>query len=291
MMHIKIKDLTVTFKNGVTAINHGDLEIPQGIYGLLGENGAGKTTLMRVLATLLKPADGNVTLDGMLYSEGNYEQIRRKIGYLPQEIDLYPNLTVQECLEYMGSLAGVEKKACKKRIDYYLEKTSLKEHQKKKMKQLSGGMKRRVGLVQAILNEPDFLIVDEPTTGLDPEERIRIRNLLVDFAKNRTVLFSTHVVEDLAATCNQLAVMKKGTFLYSGHVRELLTEAEGHVFKCFADDDRMAGEIEKQYHVSAKQYMNTGLQIKIISETRPGIQCQRCTPTLEDAYIYLTNKC
>lgn len=131
-MSIKINDLTVTFKNGVTAIDHADLEIPKGMFGLLGENGAGKTTLMRVLTTVLKPTGGTVTLDGMLYSEGNYEKIQRKIGYLPQEIELYPNLTVQECLEYMGDLAGVSKKVCKERIRYYLEKTSLIEHRRKK---------------------------------------------------------------------------------------------------------------------------------------------------------------
>lgn len=233
-MSIHIEDLTVRFKNGVTAIDHADLDIPNGIFGLLGENGAGKTTLMRVLTTVLKPVSGTVTLDGILYSEGNYEKIQRKIGYLPQEIELYPNLTVQECLEYMGDLAGVPKAECKKRIEYYLKKTSLIEHRKKKMKQLSGGMKRRVGLVQALLNEPEFLIVDEPTTGLDPEERIRIRNLLVDFSENRTVLFSTHVVEDLAATCNQLAIMHKGSFLYAGSMKNLAEEAQGKIWICKA---------------------------------------------------------
>lgn len=251
-MSIKINDLTVTFKNGVTAIDHADLEIPKGLFGLLGENGAGKTTLMRVLTNVLKPTGGTVTLDGMLYSEGNYEKIQRKIGYLPQEIELYPNLTVQECLEYMGDLAGVSKKVCKERIRYYLEKTSLIEHRRKKMRQLSGGMKRRVGLIQALLNEPEFLIIDEPTTGLDPEERIRIRNLLVDFSEKRTILFSTHVVEDLVATCNQLAVMKKGAFLYAGSMQELINEAKGHIWICRATDEKQAREIEKKYHVSSK---------------------------------------
>ena len=146
-MSIKIADLTVTFKNQVTAVNHINLEISNGIYGLLGENGAGKTTLMRVLTTVLKPTGGTVSLDGILYSEGNYEKIQQKIGYLPQEIDLYPNLSVQECLEYMGELSGIPQQECKKRIKYYLEKTSLTEHRKKKMRQLSGGMKRRVGPV------------------------------------------------------------------------------------------------------------------------------------------------
>ena len=289
-MGIKIEDLTVTFKNQVTAINHASLEIPKGIFGLLGENGAGKTTLMRVLTTVLSPTGGTVTLDGMLYSEGNYEKIQKRIGYLPQEIDLYPGLTVQECLEYMGDLSGIPRQICRERISCYLEKTSLSEHRRKKMKQLSGGMKRRVGLIQAILSEPEFLIVDEPTTGLDPEERIRIRNLLVDFSQDRTVLFSTHVVEDLAATCNRLAVMKKGKFLYSGSMRDLVKQAEGHIWVCRAKDESTARQLEKKYHVSSKQYAGDELQIKFISEEPPEMECRSCEATLEDAYIYITSK-
>lgn len=151
-------------------------------------------------------------------------------------------------------------------------------------------MKRRAGLIQALLNEPEFLIVDEPTTGLDPEERIRIRNLLVDFSEGRTVLFSTHVVEDLTATCNQLAVMKKGKFLYSGSRRELLKQAEGHVWICKAEDETVARELENRYHVSSKQYAGDGLQMKLISEARPQMECSPCEATLEDAYIYIANK-
>lgn len=289
-MSIKINDLTVTFKNKVTAINHADLEIPNGVFGLLGENGAGKTTLMRVLTTVLTPTSGTVSMDGILYCEGNYPKIQRQIGYLPQEIDLYPGLTVQECLEYMGDLAGVPKEECRKRIQYYLEKTSLTEHRKKKMRQLSGGMKRRVGLVQALLNEPKFLIVDEPTTGLDPEERIRIRNLLVDFSENRTVLFSTHVVEDLAAVCNQLAVMKKGQFLYAGSIKELVRAAKGHVWICRLRDEVQAREIEKKYHISSKQLSEDGVQIRLISEKMPNVECVSVDPTLEDAYIYISGQ-
>lgn len=289
-MSIKIKDLTVTFKNKVTAIDHADLEIPGGIYGLLGENGAGKTTLMRVLTTVLSPSEGTVVMDGMLYSEENYPKIQKKIGYLPQEIDLYPGLTLQECLEYMGDLAGVPRDKCRERIRYYLEKTSLTEHRKKKMRQLSGGMKRRAGLVQALLNEPEFLIVDEPTTGLDPEERIRIRNLLVDFSENRTVLFSTHVVEDLAAVCSQLAVMKKGRFLYAGSMKELVRKAKGHVWICRAKDEIEARQIERRYHISSKQLSEDGVQIRVISEQRPDADCMPTEPTLEDAYIYVSGR-
>ena len=278
-MSIKINDLTVTFKNKVTAINHASLEIPNGVFGLLGENGAGKTTLMRVLTTVLAPTSGTVSMDGILYCEGNYPKIQHRIGYLPQEIDLYPGLTVQECLEYMGDLAGIPRNECKERIQYYLEKTSLTEHRKKKMRQLSGGMKRRVGLVQALLNEPKFLIVDEPTTGLDPEERIRIRNLLVD-----------HVVEDLAAVCNQLAVMKKGEFLYAGSMKELLREAKGHVWVCQARDEVQAREIEREYHISSKQLSEKGVQIRLINEKKPEVDCIPVEPTLEDAYIFIAGK-
>lgn len=289
-MSIKINDLTVTFRNGVTAINHADLEIPKGIFGLLGENGAGKTTLMRVLTTVLTPSSGTIFLDGMPYSEKNYAKIQSKIGYLPQEINLYPGLTVQECLEYMGDLAGVPKNTGRKRISYYLEKTSLTEHRRKKIKQLSGGMKRRVGLIQALLNEPEFLIVDEPTTGLDPEERIRIRNLLVDFSEKRTVLFSTHVVEDLAATCNRLAVMKKGEFLYSGSMKGLIEEAKGHVWSCHVNNEKEARDLERDYHVSSKQYVEDGLQVKLLCENPPKAASTPCEVLLEDAYIYMMSR-
>lgn len=288
-MSMKIEDLTVTFRNKVTAVQHVNLQIPFGIYGLLGENGAGKTTLMRVLATLLKPVTGTVTLNGITYQEGTYEQIRQKIGYLPQELNLYPELQVRECLNYMGELSGLSKVQCRERIDYYLEKTSLTEHQHKKNKQLSGGMKRRVGLIQALLNEPEFLIVDEPTTGLDPEERIRIRNLLVDFSENRTVLFSTHVVEDLAATCNRLAVMKKGRFLYADTIANLCNEAKGKIWVCQEVDEMTARELEQNYHVTSKQYGNQGMQVKLISETKPETTCRQVEATLEDAYIYITS--
>lgn len=289
-MNIKIKDLTVTFKNGVTAVNHVDLEIPHGIYGLLGENGAGKTTLMRVLTTTQKPTGGTVIMDQMMYEESNYGNIKKKIGYLPQELNLYPNLSVRECLEYLGDLSGVPKKACRERIDFYLEKTSLWEHRKKKMRQLSGGMKRRVGLIQALLNEPEFLIIDEPTTGLDPEERVRIRNLLVDFSENRTVLFSTHVVEDLAATCNRLAVMRKGSFLYTGTVNDLMNMAKGHIWVCTVKDDREARELEGQYHISSKQFVEEGMRLKIISEKKPELPCSQPELTLEDAYMYVMSR-
>ena len=286
-MSVNIKNVTVTFKNQVRAVDHVNLEIPHGVYGLLGENGAGKTTLMRVLTTVLTPSDGEVYLDGIRYGTGKDEVIRQKIGYLPQELNLYPGLSVQDCLEYLGELSGIPKEECKNRIRYYLEKTGLTNHRKKKMRQLSGGMKRRVGLIQALLNEPEFLIVDEPTTGLDPEERVRIRNLLVDFSEGRTVLFSTHVVEDIAATCSKLAVMRKGSFLYTGTVQALLSQAKGKIWTANVADDTEAKRLEKQYRTTSKQYTEEGMTVKIISDVKPDIDCTQPKITLEDAYLYL----
>lgn len=286
-MSVNIKNVTVTFKNQVRAVDHVNLEIPHGVYGLLGENGAGKTTLMRVLTTVLTPSDGEVYLDGIRYGTGKDEVIRQKIGYLPQELNLYPGLSVQDCLEYLGELSGIPKEECKKRIRYYLEKTGLTNHRKKKMRQLSGGMKRRVGLIQALLNEPEFLIVDEPTTGLDPEERVRIRNLLVDFSEGRTVLFSTHVVEDIAATCSRLTVMRKGSFLYTGTVQALLSRAKGKIWTANVADDTEAKRLEKQYRTTSKQYTEEGMTVKIISDVKPDIDCTQPKITLEDAYLYL----
>ena len=183
------------------------------------------------------------------------------------------------------------RKQIKERTEELLEFCDLLKFRKRTVRKLSGGMKRRVGLVQALLHEPDFLIVDEPTTGLDPEERIRIRNLLVDFAEERTVLFSTHVVEDLMATCNQLAVMKKGRFLYTGTMRELLNKARGHVWECCTEDESLARELERKYHISSKQYTEEGIRLRLLGENMPSESgCIACDVTLEDAYIYVTNR-
>ena len=169
-MGINIENLVMEYKKGVKSLDHINLNIDQGIYGLLGENGAGKSTLMKILVTLLTPTEGTVEINGIRLERKNYELIKKEIGYLPQELGLYPNLTVRESLEYVGVMSGLKKKEYEERIDYYLDKTGLITQQRKKNRQLSGGMKRRVGLVQALLHNPRILIVDEPTTGLDPEE-------------------------------------------------------------------------------------------------------------------------
>ena len=286
-MTINIKGLTVEFNNGTKAIDNLNLNIEKGIYGLLGENGAGKTTLMRVLTTILPVSKGNILINGINLEKNNYEMIQKQIGYLPQELEVYPSLTVRDSLEYLGRMSGIPKNICKDRIDYYLEKTGLIDKQNKKNKQLSGGMKRRVGLVQALLNEPPILIVDEPTTGLDPEERIKIRNLLVDFGVTRTVIFSTHVIEDIASTCNKLGIMQKGNLIFNGEISELLNNAENHVWNCLITNEKEILELSRYATISSKQYVDGKIMTKIISEEKPRIDCIRAEVTLEDAYLYM----
>lgn len=286
-MTINIKGLTVEFNNGTKAIDNLDLNIEKGIYGLLGENGAGKTTLMRVLTTILPVSKGNILINGINLEKNNYEIIQKQIGYLPQELEVYPSLTVRDSLEYLGRMSGIPKNICKDRIDYYLEKTGLIDKQNKKNKQLSGGMKKRVGLVQALLNESPILIVDEPTTGLDPEERIKIRNLLVDFGETRTVIFSTHVIEDIASTCNKLGIMKKGNLIFNGEISELLKNAENHVWNCLITNEKEILELSRYATISSKQYVDGKIMTKIISEEKPRIDCIRAEVTLEDAYLYM----
>lgn len=287
---ITVKNLKVIFKNGHIGIDDMSFDIGTGIYGLLGENGAGKTTLMRVLTTIIKPASGNVMFDDIPYTENNYNEICKRIGYLPQELNLFPNLTVEETLMYLGRMSGVDKDKCKKRVNHYLERTDLAEHKTKKNKQLSGGMKRRVGLCQALVNEPELLIVDEPTTGLDPEERVKIRKLLVDFSKDRTVLFSTHVVEDLAATTDQIMVMKKGKLEYTGQAGKLIKCAEGMLWTYFTESEEEARMLESRYRITTKMHIEGGIRFKILSDRKPALGSVPADVSLEDAYIYINSK-
>lgn len=285
-MRIQIEKLSMEYKKGIKILDDINLSIGDGIYGLLGENGAGKSTLMKILVTLLQPTMGTVEISGMKLERQNYEPIKKMIGYLPQELGLYPNLTVQESLEYVGILNGMKKEDYKRQIEYYLEKTSLLEHRNKKNRQLSGGMKRRVGLVQALLHNPSILIVDEPTTGLDPEERIRIRNLLVDFANDRTVLFSTHLTEDLAATCDKLGILKKGKLVYNGSISSLIATVQNHVFTSTFYSEAEFQKFQRDYRVASKIYKENVIEVRFVSEDIPRIQCEKCMPSLEEAYIY-----
>ncbi|HAB62395.1 MAG TPA: ABC transporter ATP-binding protein [Lachnospiraceae bacterium] len=289
-MNIEIEKLTKIFKNGVTALDHLDMQMGEGIYGLLGKNGAGKTTLMRILTTLMEPSSGSVNICGNKLCKENYNNIRQLIGYLPQELGLYPNLSVRESLDYIGGIYGLDRRTRKERLDNLLEQTNLSENQTKKNKQLSGGMKRRVGLVQAMLCNPKILIVDEPTAGLDPEERIRIRSLLSDFGSERTVILSTHMIEDLAATCNHIFILNQGKVKYDGTVDEMMEKVSGHVYNSLIKDEKELLSLQDKYAVTGKIYTNSNINVRFVSATIPELECNMVEANLEDAYIFLNNK-
>ena len=288
-MSIEIKNLSMEYPNKTLALDNISLHIENGVLGLLGQNGAGKTTLMRILTTVLSPSSGCIRICDVELIEKNFDKIRSLVGYLPQDLGLYPTLTVIDSLDYIGGLCGLSKKVRKGRIEKLLEETNLLEHKNKKNKQLSGGMKRRVGLVQAMLTDPKVLIVDEPTAGLDPEERIKIRNLLSNFAKDRTVILSTHVVEDVAYICKELCIMNKGKIKYVGTVDKMLEEMQGHVFKCIIKDEIELSEFKNKYLVTTENYINEGIEVKFISKDIPNIKCYPCNGSIEDSYIYMNN--
>lgn len=289
-MSIQTLDLTKKYKPKVTALNHVSLSIDTGIFGLLGKNGSGKTTLMRILTTLLTPTDGKVSILGMEATKTNQEEIKRNIGYLPQEFGFYKDFTVYEIMQYMCLLRGTEKSAQKTMIQDALEKVNLTSHSKKKYKQLSGGMKRRVGLAQAIMHSPPILIVDEPTAGVDPEERINIRKLLSNYAENHAVLFSTHIVEDIEYTCNQLAVLDGGNLLFTGALNELLQLADGKVYECEFDTLVQFQEFEQQHKVISFKRDDSKTRAIVISESTDLTNASLYRPSLEEAYVYITTR-
>lgn len=266
------------------ALENVTLTISQGMFGLLGRNGAGKTTLMKTLATLHKKQKGKITVFGIPIE--NAKEIRSITGYLPQDFSMYPTMTVEESLDYLGILSGMDGETRKKRIEMLLKRVNLTEHRHKKVKALSGGMKRRLGIAQALLHEPRVLIVDEPTAGLDPEERIRFRNLLCEVAEERIVILSTHIVGDIEATCEDIAIMNSGKILWQGTVTELLKNAEGKVFTINAGK-KFLPQIKNNYIVTGMLVQNEYTTVRIISENIPDLQgAVTVEPNLEDAYMY-----
>ena len=261
-----------------------DLTIEQGMFGLLGRNGAGKTTLMKTIAALHPMKSGEVTVCGVPVGEA--AKIRSMIGYLPQDFSMYPNMRTDEALDYLGALSGIPSKERKQRVEALLKKVNLYEHRSKKVRQLSGGMKRRLGIAQALLHDPKVLIVDEPTAGLDPEERIRFRNLLCETAEERIVILSTHIVGDVESTCENIAIMDEGKILWRGTVRELLENARGHVYTTNIEKQYMA-QVKKEYIVTGMVAQAEYTTVTIVSDAEPDLPNAVLTePDLEGAYMY-----
>lgn len=266
------------------ALSNVTLTIHQGMFGLLGRNGAGKTTLMKTLAALHKKQGGTITVCGIPIEQA--KEIRAITGYLPQDFSMYPSMTVAESLDYLGVLSGMEKHLRRERAGMLLKRVNLTEHCRKKVRALSGGMKRRLGIAQALLHDPKVLIVDEPTAGLDPEERIRFRNLLCEVAEERIVILSTHIVGDIEATCEDIAIMNDGRILWKGTVSELLFDAKGKVFTVNVNK-KFLPQVKKEYIVTGMLVQNDVTTVRLISEEAPEMfGAEAAEPNVEDAYMY-----
>lgn len=285
-MEINIEHLNKNYGKQKT-LNDICLHIPVGMYGLLGENGAGKTTLMRILSTLLEPTSGNIRINGVDIKDK--KNIRKIIGYLPQEFSVYPNMSVYSALDYLGILAELPKNLRRERIHQLLKQVNLEPEKNKRFKNLSGGMKRRLGIAQALLNNPEVLIIDEPTAGLDPEERLRFYNLLSELAVDRIILLSTHIAMDIESTCSNVAVLCAGNVIFEGGMKELLQTGRGKVYTASFPQ----GELEyfkKHYHIISIHQNGKDISCRFFSDEIQNKNWTACETTIEDSYMYLLSK-
>jgi len=284
-MKVSIQSLTKTFPKGVRALDGITLEIGEGMFGLLGPNGAGKTTLMSILATLAKPTSGTARVDGWEVSDPNQRWlIKSVLGYLPQELGLYPELTAAEFLAYMATLKGFhDRRARQAEVERLIAAVGLEAVSDRKAKALSGGMRRRLGIAQALIGDPKLLIVDEPTAGLDPAERVRFRTLLANLASDRIVILSTHIVEDVAATCRDLAVLQRGRVVFRGSPTELTEYARGSVWDVLLPP---GAKPEEHWRVVASISEPAGTRLRIVGP-KPTLEATEATPGLEEGYLKL----
>lgn len=267
----------------VHAVDHVTYTMGKGVYGLLGLNGAGKTTLMRMLCTVMSPTEGIITWNGNdIFKMG--EKYRGKLGYLPQDFGYYPDLTVYDYLMYIASIKGLRPIAAKSRGSELLEQVGLKKYKKRKMKTLSGGMLRRVGIAQAMLNDPQILVLDEPTAGLDPNERIRFRNLISELSEERLVLLSTHIVSDIEFIANEIIMMKDGRFFYTGTSEQLISSMDLRVWNSAVPKKEVNHYLEK-YKVGNIKTTSDGAELRILSKVPPTENAVREESTLEDAFL------
>lgn len=291
-MELTLKHVSKHFKDRNTvkkAVDDVSLQLGPGVWGLLGANGSGKTTLMRMICGIMKPSDGQICYDGMEIGllGDSYRDI---IGYLPQEFGFYPEFTVQHYLEYIAALKGLTDRQTKKKIDELLVQLSLKDVRKKKISKLSGGMKRRVGIGQALLNDPEFLILDEPTSGLDPGERVHFRNLLSEFAQDRIVLISTHIVSDIEYIASQNAIMKNGQILQTGTTQELVVQMQGRVFEGTINPQELSRWEQKVQIVNLRNEADGSVSLRYIGEEKDVPGAAMAEPRLEDLYLALFPK-
>lgn len=284
-MELYIENVSKKFKD-MTAVDNVSLQITPGVWGLLGANGAGKTTLMRMIAGIMEPTSGKILYNGIPIKELN-ESYRDIFGYLPQDFGFYPEFTVKDYLEYVAALKGLSAQESKRKIEELLERLSLTNVNKKKIAKLSGGMKRRVGIAQALLNDPEVLILDEPTSGLDPGERVRFRKLLSEFAYDRIVLISTHIVSDVEYIATKNAIMKKGKLLSTGTTDELVQQLNGKVWSTTIPINRLP-EYERELQIANIRNEEHGtVSIRYLADKPFTKDSSALEPHLEDLYLWL----
>lgn len=270
------------------ALKDVNFTLEQGVYGLLGENGAGKSTLMRILTTVDFPSSGSVLYMGKNIM-GMDEDYRDLLGYMPQDYSIYPAFTATDFLNYMGTLKGIPADRLKAKIPEVLEFVNLSDVANKKVQTFSGGMKRRIGIAQAILNDPEILILDEPTAGLDPKERIRFSNILSNMAKEKIILLSTHIVSDIEAIANRLIIINKGEITETGNIDTVVEGVAGKVWEATVTQDRM-NDVDKERAVIHIKQAGKEVQVRFVGEALPDTPCKSVIPTLEDYYIYVSGK-
>ena len=266
------------------AVRDISLELEDGLYGMLAPNGAGKTTLIKMIVTLLYPTEGTITYDGIEIQKMG-ENYRDLIGYLPQQFGYYKNQSPVQYLNYLAALKAVPKEGLKEKIKALLELVGLSENADKKMKKFSGGMIQRVGIAQALLNDPKILILDEPTAGLDPKERARFRNLISSLSRNRIVILSTHIVSDIEYIANQVLLMKDGKISHSGTQEEIIQSVPVKVWSCVVANNEVE-MWQKQFKVSNMKTLSDGIELRILSEKSPHYNAKEETMTLEDIFLY-----
>lgn len=284
-MKLTISNLGKQYRRDFWGLQEFSLDVQPGILGLLGPNGAGKSTFMRMLATITKPTEGNILWDDVDIVKSP-DVMRAVLGYLPQDFGVYPNLNAVEFLEYIAAIKGLDAKSANKRIDELLQVVNLVDAAKRPLGGYSGGMKQRVGIAQALLNDPQLLIVDEPTVGLDPEERVRFRNLLSDLSGERIVILSTHIVSDVEATATRIAMINKGRLLRDAPPEDLLKELDGKVWKWTVSSAELPA-LKQQYVISGTIRRSEGVEIRVVSGDQPNVQAVNVSPNLEDVYLFL----
>ena len=285
-MSITIKGLNKVYPGGRHALKDVDLEIPTGMFGLLGPNGAGKSTLMRILVALMEPTSGSVDICGYDLMKQRKE-VRAILGYLPQDFRFFAKYKTYEFLDYAARLSGMNNTRLRKQaVDEMLENVGLFDVRERYAGKLSGGMKRRLGIAQALIHHPKVIIVDEPTTGLDPEERIRFRNLLSTVSENdTTIILSTHIVGDISSTCNKMALLNQGEVSFVGSPQDMLKHAEGKVWRIKINGDQLH-EVDKKYPIIATIPSGTGWEVQVVADEIVGYEAEPFPPNLEHAYVY-----